>query len=259
MRCAACAAEIPDSFNHCPHCGRTMEPAKASVRLDFGGTGTQALGWILLYIVASLAVIPLAWVQAAVNRWFCRNLKFGDGAKATFRGTGGQVVGWIILYFVVAVVFQLANRRAPNPGIGLSILLLILYLIPTLAITLKLIHWFVSNVELSSGPPLTFTGDYGQFLGWYFLLLLSGFTIIGWAWVVAAMYRWFARNTRGPGMEFQFQGKGHQILWRALVAALASVLIVPIPWMVLWLLRWGVQNVSFTRSGSVAAEGNIVV
>jgi uncharacterized membrane protein YjgN (DUF898 family) len=253
MTCPACSREIPDLSASCPYCGHTIELGKARVQLDFSGTAVQVLGWILLTIVASLVVVPLAWVQAAVNRWLCRNLKFSDGTTATFRGAGAQVVGWIILYAVVAIPYLFANRQAMRIGFGPSLLLQVAYYAATLAITLKLINWSVSNVELSSGPPLSFTGTYLQFLGWYFLLLLSIFTIVGWAWVTAAMYRWFARNTRGQGIEFQFHGEGHQILWRVLVAALASVLIVPIPWMVLWLLRWGVQNVSLTRSGSVAA------
>src|SRR6266852_4777970 len=122
-------------------------------------------------------------------------------------------VGWVILYMVVAIGFQVANRMA-DKELGLILLLFAVYLVAISAIALQLISWYVSSVELSPGPQLTFTGTYAQLLGWYLLVGISIYSIIGWAGASAAMYRWFARNTRGAGVEFQFQGKGHQILWR---------------------------------------------
>jgi uncharacterized membrane protein YjgN (DUF898 family) len=132
------------------------------------------------------------------------------------------------------------------------LLLFVVYILAIVAIVLKLVGWFVSNVEFGSGPPLSFTGAYVGLLGWYLLTVISSLTIIGLAWALAGMYRWYARNTHGQGIEFQFHGKGHQILWRTLVYALACVLIIPIPWMTLWLMRWFVQNISITRGASAA-------
>jgi uncharacterized membrane protein YjgN (DUF898 family) len=251
MYCPGCGAEISADSKICPRCAQ-IQLAQANVKFDFGGTAMQLLGWMLLAILASLVVVPLAWVQAATGRWICRNLKFSDGTTAVFRGTGGQIVGWMILYLVVAVGFQLANPRVALEGILYTLLLLLVYLVLMAVIGLKLIGWFVSSVELSSGPPLSFTGSYAGLLGWNLLVAFSVLTIIGWAWAAAAMYRWFARNTQGTGAEFQFHGKGHQILWRTIVLCLASVFIIPIPWMALWFIRWFVQNVSLERKASAA-------
>jgi len=251
MNCPGCAAAIPDNSNLCPRCGQTIQPAGASVQLHFGGTAMQLLGWVLLSIVAALVIVPFAWAQAAVCRWLCRNLRFSDGTTATFRGTGGQVVGWMILYLAVVVAFQVASSQTAD--IGPVLLLLVVYFLAVTAIALKLIGWFVSHAEFSSGPPLSFTGTYGGLLGWSLLVGISIFTIIGWAWAAAGMYRWFARSTRGQGIEFRFHGKGHQILWRILVYFLTSILIIPIPWMALWLLRWFVQNISITRGARAVA------
>jgi uncharacterized membrane protein YjgN (DUF898 family) len=161
------------------------------------------------------------------GRWYCRNLKFSDGTTAAFRGTGGQLVGWAILYLAVVIGFQVANRAAANEGIGLVLLLLVVYIVVIAAIALQLINWFVSNVELSPGGSLAFTGTYGGLLGWNLLVLISVYSIIGWAWASAAMYRWFARNTHGQGIEFQFHAKGHQILWRVLVYILTAYSLFP--------------------------------
>lgn len=251
MYCAGCGTEIPDGSNLCPRCAQ-IRPAEANVQLDFGGTAMQFLGWMLLAIVASLVLVPLAWVAAAANRWLCRNLKFSDGTTATFSGTGGQVVGWMVLYLVVVVGYQIANPHAARAGILFMLLLLAVYFVALAAIMIRVIGWFVSHVELSSGPSLSFTGTFGALVGWNLLVGISCITIVGWAWAAAAMYRWFARNTRGQGIEFQFHGKGHQILWRTLVVCLASILIIPIPWMFLWFMRWYVRNVSLARSAGAA-------
>jgi hypothetical protein len=252
MFCPGCGAEISDGSNLCPRCAQ-IRPAEANVQLDFGGTAVQFLGWMLLAIVATLVVVPLAWVQAATGRWLCRNLKCSDGTTAIFSGTGGQVVGWMILYLVVAIGFQVVNPMVAREGILYVLLLLAVYFVAIAAIALKIIGWFVSNVVFSSGPPLSFAGTMGGLIGWYALVGISVLTIVGWAWAAAGMYRWFARNTHGEGIEFQFHGKGHQILWRTLVFSLTFMFIIPIPWMSLWFLRWFIQNISFRRSvGTVA-------
>jgi uncharacterized membrane protein YjgN (DUF898 family) len=254
MTCPACASEIPDNSTFCPRCGQTIQSAGGVVHADFVGTAMQLLGWVLLSIISACVLIPVAWVYAATGRWFCRNLKFSDGTTAAFRGTGGQIVGWVVLYLVVAIGFQVANRIAAKEGnIGLVLLLLVVYIVAISAIALQLIKWYVSMVELSPGGSLTFTGTYGGLIGWYLLVGISVYSIIGWAWASAAMYRWFARNTHGAGVEFEFHGKGHQILWRVLVYVLTCILIIPIPWMALWLMRWLVQNVTMTRSASAVA------
>lgn len=252
MRCIRCTAEISSSAQFCPQCGQNCQPAKVVVtgRLDFSGTAMQLLGWTLLSAFSFLVVLPSAWVQAAMARWICRNLRFSDGTTAIFRGTGGQVLGWWTLYILVVVGFQVANIMASKLGIGAVVLVLLAYLVINAGIGLKLIGWFISNVELSSGPRLSFAGTYGGLLGWTALSILSIYTIIGFAWVGTAMYRWFARNTRGIGVEFQFHGKGHQLLWRLLVFLLACVLIIPIPWMSLWVMRWMIRSISMSRIAS---------
>ena len=153
---------------------------------------------------------------------------------------------------MVIVAFYVAYQKELNVGIQVPLSLQVMYYAVIAAIELKLIGWFVSNVEFSAGPPLSFTGTYQVLLGWDLLLFLSAFTIIGWAWASTGVYRWVARNTQGEGIQFRFHGQGHQILWRTLVFALVSVLIIPIPWIALWLIRWHVQNISFTRSADAS-------
>jgi hypothetical protein len=52
------------------------------------------------------------------------------------------------------------------------------------------------------------------------------------------MLRWVCRNIQGTQREVLFIGSGLEFLWRAVVAAIASVFIIPIPWVYRWMMQW---------------------
>ena len=219
----------------------------SEVRLEFRGTPLQALGWILLSLVGGFLVVPLAWVNAAIARWVCRNTAFSDGATAEFRGTGGDVVVWHVLFMLVTGGQQLALLYTdPGDYGGIASIFTLSYFV-MIAIVLTILKWFVYNVRLSAGPHLTFTGSLVGLLGWYVLIALSGITVVGWAWAAVAMYRWMARHVKGDGIAVEFRGTGFELLWRALATAVGSLLIVTVPFLAIWLTRWLVQNIVIIR------------
>ena len=217
------------------------------VSLDFRGTPLQWLGWMFLAIGAALLVVPLAWVTAAIARWACRNTTFSDGTTVEFRGTGDEVVVWHVFYiFILAGHFFLV-RAVEDQGPAALVAVFIAANVLMLYILLMLIKWFIYNLKISPGPAMSFVGSFLGLLGWSFLVTLLAFTGVGWAWGLAALYRWMAEDVKGRGLRFEFHGKGHEILWRVLATVLGSVVIVTIPWLTLWLKRWLVQNVTFRR------------
>ena len=76
--------------------------------------------------------------------------------------------------------------------------------------------------------------------------MLAIFTIIGWAWVYHRLMRWICRNIQGTQREVLFIGTGLEFLWRAIVAVIASIFIIPIPWVYRWMWQW---LASQTRAG----------
>ena len=122
--------------------------------------------------------------------------------------------------------------------VGLPILLLPI----SAAVALKITRWFFASITLSCGTKLTFKGNYTPYLGWTILVDLSAFTIIGWAWASVAMLRWICRNVDGGQNQLEFLGSGWGLLWRCFLAGLASLLIIPIPWVWLWVVQWTVGN-----------------
>jgi len=240
--CTSCGSKMPADSAFCSSCGHSMgavSAASSSVRLSFAGTAGQAFLFLL-----SLFVLP-AWLVAAlwvvVARWICRSLRFRDGTTASFRGTEEEVLGWAVLSIL------LACAALPFPPLA------VVLIFPQAAVGLQIMKWFWSHVELSGRPPLRFVGRYGGYLGWSLLVLVSVFTIIGWAWAVTALYRWIFANVQGGGLRFRWEGKGHEVLWRFLVGGLACLLIIPIPWIALWLLRWVIEQTAIERTAAASA------
>jgi hypothetical protein len=251
--CTSCGARVEAGAAFCPQCGYSAGKLPAIppwVSVSFAGTAGQMLGWILLWMLSALVLVPVAWVMAAVGRWLCRNLRLSDGTTATFRGTGGEVFGWAFLCALLALASIVVSLAAPGASISIPIAILILVI--QCAVGLQILKWFWSRVEWSGGPRLRFAGGYVGFLGWSLLVMVSIYTIIGWAWAGAALYRWLAANVQAEGVRFVWRGKGHEVLWRFLVGGLACILIIPIPWVTLWLLRWVVERTAIQRTAGAA-------
>jgi hypothetical protein len=239
MRCAKCSAGLPDGAPACPTCG--------AVRFEFRGAPLEALGWIALTIVGTALVAPLAWVSAGVARWLCRRTGLSDGTTLGFRGAGADVVVWHVFYVATLVGQSFALYAVAGEGIAATAVVLLISYVVLIAIVHTLIRWFVFNAQLSSGPPLSFEGSFLALFGWYLALAAAIYTLVGWAWVAAAMYRWMARQVRGRGVAFEFHGQGHEMLWRAAAALLACAFLVPIPWVAVWFLKWLIGGVTLTR------------
>jgi len=218
------------------------------VSLVFQGTGLQALGYGLLYIILSVLIIPAAWGAVPLYRWFVRNLSFSDGTETSFTGRGGEIWDIFALAMIIIYIPQLPSRMENSEAAALVSIFLPITLLPiSTVLWLKTVRWFVAHIALSCGTSLRFVGAYGPYLGWTVLLVLSFFTVIGWAWAAVAMTRWLCRNVAGAQLRVVFEGGGWGLLWRGIVAALASIIVIPIPWMATWIVRWFARNMVVQR------------
>ena len=71
--------------------------------LKFEGSFWGYFGWNILYFVATLTIIGVAWVNAAWARWVCRNIS-GSPHKIFFIATGWEIL-WRTLACGVACLF----------------------------------------------------------------------------------------------------------------------------------------------------------
>lgn len=230
----------------------TSDPVKApsTMRAAFTGKGSdilsvEGLKMMLWYI--SILGIPVGWLYT--YRWMFRNVVLPSGTKVSFTGTVGQAY-W---FFLATAVLALLKRYDPtsveffNQGpilvwiaaVGWSFALLV----GQALVYRDLYEWTCTNVAFSSGAHLTFKGRDWPYIWWTIALILSIFTIVGWAWVETAFLRWQLKNTDATGHRLTFRGGGLSLLWRTMLALVASFAILPIPWMVACLYRWVIESI----------------
>jgi hypothetical protein len=185
-------------------------------------------GWTLLNQVGLWLVIPAPWVATAYYRWMILRLQVLGRPDLGFTGQARDI--WYV-FVALGLAMDAAFFDIPY----------LLYLeIPVQALlSWMILRWVIGNFS-SEGRrlPIAFDGSALAFIGLYVLLSISFITIIGWAWVVAAMARWICRHINGTRRAIVFNATGWQVLWRTLLFALGCCLLIPIPWAIRWYTQW---------------------
>jgi hypothetical protein len=191
-------------------------------RLEAEFSALPLFGRTLLYAIGMALIVTAPWAAASFYRWFAARIRVPGRPNLAFEGKAGDI-WWVFVLMAL-------------PGIGG---------IFALFLTVKVIRWVVSNLS-SEGRrlQLTFTGGVWGYIGWLLLFIVSVYTIIGWAWVISALMRWFCRNIQGTTRRISFTGTGWQVLWRTWVFSFACAFIIPIPWMMKWYYRWFISQIA---------------
>jgi hypothetical protein len=204
--------------------------AQGALRSDFPMWGL--LGRMLLYVIAFVTVVPLPWVLTWNYQWITQRISLPNAARLRFDGTPLDVWPAIV---ALPLLFWIGRVHG---------LLQILTTVAAWFVAAYLIRWFCAKLRSEDGAvDVRFTGDYLTYAGWMALTYISFVTIIGWAWVAAYFIRWMCAKVEGT-KRFSFNATGLEILWRTLVTALASVFIIPIPWVLHWYVTWFVNQFS---------------
>lgn len=201
-------------------------------------TQTWELFWRgLLLVFGTALVVPAPWVATGFWRYIARTTVLPSGRTFSFTGKPEDI--WYV--FVAQGVLVWLGEVQDYAGILASLL--------SVALSFTIVVWFCSHLQLPvSDRSFAFAGSFLGYLGWAILGVLSIITIIGWAWVYAAFFRWICRNVKGEA-EFAFRGTGWEILWRTFAAILASVFIIPIPWVIKWITQWFVSQIDTRPAG----------
>ena len=197
----------------------------------------------IVLAIGCVLVIPAPWVLVWYTKWLVPCVKVPGRPNLSFEGSAMTIVPWFFGAIVLAIVVAFIGSQ----------LLSNLMILVQIALYWLFLKWLVANLA-SNGQPLglTFTGTPWAYLGWTILAGISFITIIGWAWVYTAWMRWFCRNIQGARHEIVFIGSGLDFLWRALVAAIASSFIIPIPWMYRWMMNWLASQTVLAEPGTGA-------
>jgi len=229
----------------------SLQPGGAVADGGYGGGvlsvdfGIWEFTWrgIVLFL-GLITVIPAPWAIVWFLKWIVPCVQVPGRPNLSFSGNALTIAAWYFGFIVLAIVVEIVGGR--SIGNLLSIVQLVLYWL--------LLRWFIANLA-SSGQPLglSFSGSFWAYLGWTLLTVVSFITIIGWAWVYTAQLRWVCRNIQGTRRQVVFKGTGLQYLWRIIVVALLSSLIIPIPWVFRWIIRWQASQTELVERSAYAA------
>lgn len=240
-----------------PELGRSVP---GHLRADFPVWGLLWRGAVRTS--GSLFVIPAPWAAAFYYRFLCSRIALPNGVALHFAGRARDI--WHI--HVAIAILGLAGR---SQKISFVALVLIIWL------QIYVLRWFCAKLRAADGSlEIQFTGGTLPYLGWYVLVVLSAFTVIGWAWALKYFYRWLCRNIEGTH-HFDFTAPGWAILWRvsvfavqivlvvvsafygvslsgqvhnmapaAVLFAAAAALVIAIPWTIRWIFKWWVSQIS---------------
>jgi hypothetical protein len=189
------------------------------------------LGRIIVVALAQLLIVPAPWAITSFYRWFLEHLHVPEHPRVAFAGKPEDI--WYI-FMLNALLGYAGVINSYLPLVSIVLAPLFLFIIT---------RWFVRNLIWDGqAAPLRFTGTYWPLLGWYLLVIVSVFSIIGWAWVCTAWTRWICRRVEGGAHALQFTASGWGLLWRSVLFTLACIFIVPIPWTFHWYTRWMVAQ-----------------
>ena len=241
------AGEIPGLMAMPP--GPPSIPQAGGPPVLAGGRGGGALSidfgileftWrSLVLLIGMIFIIPTPWVVVWYVKWIVSRVSVPGRPNLSFEGQPMTALVWYFGFLVLFIGGALTGINWLN-----NLMILVQF-----ALYWLFLKWLVANLA-SNGQPLglSFSGSVWAYLGWNILAIISIITIIGWAWVYVAWMRWVCRNIQGTRREVVFTGTGLEVLWRFIVAGLASMFIIPIPWMYRWIARWlGSQTVLVER------------
>jgi len=202
------------------------DPDDGVISVEFGIWDFTWRSLVLLFSL--LFVIPLPWALLMYCRWLVSCTRVPQRPNLGFSGRAVELM-WFYIAGLLFIAVSWSQSEALNLAVNIAQLVLYWFFI----------RWFMANLT-SNGQPLGlgFSGSFWGFLGWSLLSVLAIITIVGWAWVYVAQLRWMCRHIEGTRRAVVFDGTGLEFLWRALVTALGSLLIIPIPWMYRWFTRW---------------------
>ena len=197
----------------------------------------------LVLLIGLILIIPAPWALVWYIQWLVPCVHVPGRPNLSFMGQAMTLVPWYFGAIVLSVGVALTGIELLN-----NLMILVQF-----ALYWLFIIWLIANLASNEQPlGLSFSGSLWAFLGWSILAVVSVITIIGWAWVYAAMLRWVCRNIQSTQREVVFTGTGLELLWRTIVAAISSIFIIPIPWVYRWMWRWLASQTILAERGAPA-------
>lgn len=243
-----------------------METFEGVQRIEVDVEAIPHFSLFLQAVAGVLMVTPAAENLTKLLQYICGRTKFSDGT--TIQYVGGpvplqaplqqiSVVLW--LQIVLAVVFS-------DPFVE-QVIRSVMWLLDGY-VSFGLLVAVVPGLETSNGHRLRFAGTIEEYFKWHGLLLVSGLIpmlfgrflpdggflyLIGmfFLWVITIVvcgavtvnyFHWVASHVDGSTRKLRFDCPAMEMVGAAMASGLSTMLLFPIPWVLVWVLKWTSQK-----------------
>jgi hypothetical protein len=214
----------------------------------------------LLALLCGISVVGIPYAGLLYYRWTARNTETVNGNKFIFTGGLWTLYGLSGCQVLTALCFRSRRLREfyghfhSSSGIfAAMIALLLLQSSVNGMLGFLYLRYFFTNVEDTQHKKINFEVPFLRYVAFSVLVFLSLFTIIGWAWCAAWLYRWIFKNLRLEGATIHFNGTGFSFLWRTIVFAVCCAPVVTAPWSIVWFSRWLISSVEIRHESRTAS------
>ena len=195
------------------------------------------LGWALLFVVGEIVVVLTPWTAVYLYRYVVDRIRVPGRPNLSF--TGQPLDIWYVFIGLAVLSYV---------GLSDNAFVKLLAFVGQAFLGWMILRWGISKLASNGQPlPISFEGSPVIYFGWYLFMIVSGITIIGWAWVLTAWMRWICRNIAGTRREVVFTASGLQMLWRTLAFGFGCAFIIPIPWLLRWYSQWYISQFALVQ------------
>lgn len=260
--CPSCRGTILAEAAFCSQCGspRTRTAVAPASQFDFELTASALglFGRSIFLILGFLLVIPAPWIICWFYEWLVESVRGRVGSRLAFHGTPQNV--WVLttLYGLLiygGMILALWTQFTEDPQPWIDPLFQVTNNLASFVLGWYFLRWMIGHISLD-GHRLSLTAGLAKYFGWTLLLAVSLFTIIGWAWVSCALYRWLTGTVQGAPGKFAFTAKGHQLLGRSVLYLLGMLPIVTIPWVGRWFFAWIIEQFCYEEPAVVPTSSD---
>ncbi len=248
-------------------------------RLQFSAEAIPYFVRAILFGLSVLVYVPAAEQFTKLLQYVTSHLRFADGTTVAYSGNPSDVkqplLGMTILIWVNIILSATFKDQLVHIGISIALAIASGY------VGFQVIQAVAPHLTTSNGSRLKFAGTLEEFIKWQLMItgaslvpaLLayvmpqSGFlgaliaiavallTLGLMAFVLVMYSKWTASKLAGGSRIANFNAKPLEMMGMMIGFALFSMLIVTIPWSLIWYMKWIFSKYSLPARAAVAAGG----
>ena len=247
-------------------------------RLEFSAEAIPLFVKGLLTGLSMLIYVPAASQTTGLLQYVLSHLRFADGTTAQYTGTPDMLKQPLIGVTAIIWAQILFGNMFSSPVLG--ILLRVAFGVGQAIFAFQLLKVIFPNILTSNGSRLQFAATQEDYIKWQMVIVAAGVvpslivmllpvgvlmgalisivvalvTLALYGVAFTLYYRWLASKVQGGSRVPTFNAEPLDFVLRMVGLGLFCMLIVTIPWAMLWFAKWQTSQFSLPARASAAAS-----